>query len=141
MKRLLYLTICALLALGLSSCSKVNPKDYPKFILGTWDLESIVYYMDDKVVQTDSGYDSQHTSRTTLSFHDDGIVKYDLRFSGGSSMSLFYKYSVSGEYLLMQGVGYQISFEGNRMYLALDMISATGSVKYNKMVDVFKRVK
>lgn len=141
MKRLLYLTICALLAVGLSSCSKDNPKNYPKLIVGTWELESIIYYMDDEVVQTNSNNEFQSTIGATFTFRNDGTVKYDLLVSVGNSMSLVYEYSVKGDYLFMQGVGYQISFEGNRMYLALELSITSGDVKYNKVVEVFKKVK
>lgn len=140
MKRLLYLTICALLAVGLSSCSKDNPKNYPKFIVGTWELESIIYYMDDEVVQTNSSNEFQSTIGATFTFRNDGTVKYDLLVSVGNSMSLVYEYSVKGDYLFMQGVGYQISFEGNRMYLALELSITSGDVKYNKVVEVLKKV-
>lgn len=142
MKRLLYLTICALLAVGFSSCSKDNPKNYQKLILGTWTPASFTYYMNDDIVKTGSIDETAKNNFGTYTFREDGTCIT-------SKSSMVTEYSIKGEYLYISGAGFPVSFEGNKMFLtheystALTQLGGTPEedVKYNKMVLEFVKVR
>lgn len=134
MKHFLYLALCAFSFMGLFSCSKEDVNKQK--IVGTWELEEIAYYKDGEK----KGSDTSSIAQTCV-FRSDGVCTITTTTPGADmepyTYSLDVAYSLNGQNLTIQGVVYQVSFDGNKMFWTMQMNVNVGSTQYDKAVYTF----
>ena len=114
MKHFFYLAVIAILGLTLSSCSKNNPATFSKQILGTWKVESQTLHW--------NGDKTEYPKDVFYTFYQDGTA---VTSDSIGEESVHFQYSIKDGYVYMGAAGYQLSFEGNKMFwrsITLDTI-------------------
>ena len=111
MKRIHFFIVITLLGMALSSCSKDNTASLSRQILGTWKLESSNYVTgNQESFQFSDGY---------LYTFKEGGVCIEAFINGKESVKVQCHYSVKDNYLNIGETGYQVSFQGDKMLLAV----------------------
>ena len=142
MKRFFIFLFVSLSLMGMLSCAKGNESDYSKKIIGTWDVEEWAYYKDGEVIYRISPLPLE--MKQSYTFNNDGTCAYSSTTGSSDgensiSSSQVVEYSIKGQYLMLGGVGYPLSFEGEKMIWTVEISSVINGQRYDKVAYILKR--